>query len=165
MVKKKKFILCHYFKLFFFAKLKIKPWIQIRTWIRIKWGQSSGSGAKYNVFRSTTRLILSSPDGQGVTECYECQPKPHQKTFPGCTIRNTPSEPIHCIVWAKHLFNQVTCPYTSVAEPLEPPLLWRRRSREPEPHFLRRLRLRLHLLGKQKRKALFFCQTLLKSNL
>ena len=24
--------------------------------------------------------------------------------FPGCTIRNTPSEPIHCIVWAKHLF-------------------------------------------------------------
>jgi len=40
-------------------------------------------------------------------ECYECTPKPHQKTFPGCTIRNTPSEPIHCIVWAKHLFNQL----------------------------------------------------------
>ena len=38
------------------------------------------------------------------TECYECTAKPHQKTFPGCTIRNTPSEPIHCIVWAKHLF-------------------------------------------------------------
>jgi len=44
---------------------------------------------------------------KGATECYECQPKPHQKTFPGCTIRNTPSEPIHCIVWAKHLFNQL----------------------------------------------------------
>jgi len=41
------------------------------------------------------------------TECYECTPKPHQKSFPGCTIRNTPSEPIHCIVWAKHLFNQL----------------------------------------------------------
>ena len=41
------------------------------------------------------------------TECYECQPKPHQKTFPGCTIRNTPSEAIHCIVWAKHLLNQL----------------------------------------------------------
>ena len=27
----------------------------------------------------------------------------------GCTIRNTPSEPIHCIVWSKHLFNQVSC--------------------------------------------------------
>jgi len=44
---------------------------------------------------------------KGKTECYECQPKPRQKTFPGCTIRNTPSEPIHCIVWAKHLFNQL----------------------------------------------------------
>ena len=44
---------------------------------------------------------------KGKTECYECQPKPHQKSFPGCTIRNTPSEPIHCIVWAKHLFNQL----------------------------------------------------------
>ncbi|XP_029464238.1 SUMO-activating enzyme subunit 2 isoform X2 [Rhinatrema bivittatum] len=43
---------------------------------------------------------------KGVTECYECHPKPAQKTFPGCTIRNTPSEPIHCIVWAKYLFNQ-----------------------------------------------------------
>ncbi|XP_068115723.1 SUMO-activating enzyme subunit 2 [Hyperolius riggenbachi] len=44
---------------------------------------------------------------KSVTECYECQPKPTQKTFPGCTIRNTPSEPIHCIVWAKYLFNQL----------------------------------------------------------
>lgn len=44
---------------------------------------------------------------RGVTQCYECQPKPAQKTYPGCTIRNTPSEPIHCIVWAKHLFNQL----------------------------------------------------------
>ena len=41
---------------------------------------------------------------KGHTECYDCQPKPHQKSFPGCTIRNTPSEPIHCIVWSKHLF-------------------------------------------------------------
>ncbi|KAF5288283.1 hypothetical protein FQA39_LY04051 [Lamprigera yunnana] len=44
---------------------------------------------------------------KGVTQCYECRPKPPQKTFPGCTIRNTPSEPVHCIVWAKHLFNQL----------------------------------------------------------
>lgn len=41
---------------------------------------------------------------KGMTLCYECTPKAAQKTFPGCTIRNTPSEPIHCIVWAKHLF-------------------------------------------------------------
>lgn len=44
---------------------------------------------------------------RGVSQCYECTPKAAQKTFPGCTIRNTPSEPIHCIVWAKHLFNQL----------------------------------------------------------
>ncbi|XP_055540431.1 SUMO-activating enzyme subunit 2 [Wyeomyia smithii] len=44
---------------------------------------------------------------RGMTQCYECTPKAAQKSFPGCTIRNTPSEPIHCIVWAKHLFNQL----------------------------------------------------------
>lgn len=44
---------------------------------------------------------------KGLTQCYECLPKAPQKTFPGCTIRNTPSEPIHCIVWSKHLFNQL----------------------------------------------------------
>lgn len=44
---------------------------------------------------------------RGATQCYECAPKAAQKTYPGCTIRNTPSEPIHCIVWAKHLFNQL----------------------------------------------------------
>lgn len=41
---------------------------------------------------------------KGLTQCYECTPKPSQKTYPGCTIRNTPSELIHCVVWAKHLF-------------------------------------------------------------
>lgn len=41
---------------------------------------------------------------KGLSQCYECTPKAAQKTYPGCTIRNTPSEPIHCIVWAKHLF-------------------------------------------------------------
>ncbi|CAH0546939.1 unnamed protein product [Brassicogethes aeneus] len=44
---------------------------------------------------------------KGETQCYECTLKLPQKTFPGCTIRNTPSEPVHCIVWAKHLFNQL----------------------------------------------------------
>eukprot|EP00833_Pecoramyces_ruminatium_P008663 jgi/Orpsp1_1/1182695/evm.model.c7180000082281.1 len=37
-----------------------------------------------------------------VTECFECQPKPTPKTFPVCTIRSTPSAPIHCIIWAKN---------------------------------------------------------------
>lgn len=44
---------------------------------------------------------------KGLSQCYECTPKAAQKTYPGCTIRNTPSEPIHCIVWAKHLFKYV----------------------------------------------------------
>ncbi|XP_033626399.1 SUMO-activating enzyme subunit 2-like [Asterias rubens] len=44
---------------------------------------------------------------KGLTECYECVPQQATKSYPGCTIRNTPSEPIHCIVWAKHLFNQL----------------------------------------------------------
>ncbi|KIY50229.1 hypothetical protein FISHEDRAFT_64888 [Fistulina hepatica ATCC 64428] len=35
------------------------------------------------------------------TECFDCVPKPTQKTFPVCTIRSTPSQPIHCIVWSK----------------------------------------------------------------
>jgi ubiquitin-like 1-activating enzyme E1 B len=37
-------------------------------------------------------------------ECYECQPKPAQKVYPICTIRSTPSMPVHTIVWAKELF-------------------------------------------------------------
>ncbi|CAH8601372.1 unnamed protein product [Schistosoma margrebowiei] len=42
------------------------------------------------------------------TGCYECQPRGlGQRHYPTCTIRNTPSEPIHCVVWAKYLFNQL----------------------------------------------------------
>ena len=45
---------------------------------------------------------------KGKSECYECVPKEaKEKTYPTCTVRNTPSEPIHCIVWAKQLFNQL----------------------------------------------------------
>ncbi|CAD6889360.1 unnamed protein product [Tilletia controversa] len=41
------------------------------------------------------------PINPGTTECYDCQEKETPKTFPVCTIRSTPSTPIHCIVWAK----------------------------------------------------------------
>lgn len=42
------------------------------------------------------------------TECFECQPKATPQTFPVCTIRSTPSKPVHCIVWAKEfLFTQL----------------------------------------------------------
>ena len=43
-------------------------------------------------------------DKSSQTECYECQPKPTQKVYPICTIRSTPSQPVHCIVWAKELY-------------------------------------------------------------
>ena len=45
---------------------------------------------------------------RGVTQCFECEPpKKDENTYASCTIRNTPSLPIHCIVWAKHLFAQL----------------------------------------------------------
>ncbi|KAI8088804.1 uncharacterized protein BX664DRAFT_365212 [Halteromyces radiatus] len=45
---------------------------------------------------------------KGITECFDCHPKPTPTTYPVCTIRSTPSAPIHCIVWAKsYLFTQL----------------------------------------------------------
>jgi ubiquitin-like 1-activating enzyme E1 B len=38
---------------------------------------------------------------KGVTACYDCSPKEAPKSYPVCTIRSTPSQPIHCIVWGK----------------------------------------------------------------
>ncbi|KAJ5159519.1 Ubiquitin-activating enzyme E1-like [Penicillium canariense] len=38
---------------------------------------------------------------KGKTECYDCNPKETPKSYPICTIRSTPTQPIHCIVWAK----------------------------------------------------------------
>ncbi|KAI4128610.1 MAG: hypothetical protein LQ338_002644 [Usnochroma carphineum] len=45
---------------------------------------------------------------KGKSECYDCNTKETPKSFPVCTIRSTPSQPIHCIVWAKsYLFTEV----------------------------------------------------------
>ncbi|KAL8776688.1 MAG: hypothetical protein Q9213_008176 [Squamulea squamosa] len=45
---------------------------------------------------------------KGRSECYDCNTKETPKTFPVCTIRSTPSQPIHCIVWGKsYLFTEV----------------------------------------------------------
>lgn len=44
----------------------------------------------------------------GETECYECTGKETPKTFPVCTIRSTPSQPVHCVTWSKnYLFGQL----------------------------------------------------------
>lgn len=37
----------------------------------------------------------------GKTECYDCRSHPSPKSFAVCTIRSTPTQPIHSIVWAK----------------------------------------------------------------
>ncbi|OTA58009.1 hypothetical protein K449DRAFT_130758 [Hypoxylon sp. EC38] len=45
---------------------------------------------------------------KGITACYDCTAKEAPKTFPVCTIRSTPSQPIHCIVWSKsYLLNEI----------------------------------------------------------
>ncbi|PXF44511.1 SUMO-activating enzyme subunit 2 [Gracilariopsis chorda] len=38
-------------------------------------------------------------------ECYDCVQRLPQKTYAVCTIRSTPDKPVHCIVWAKYLFD------------------------------------------------------------
>lgn len=40
-------------------------------------------------------------------ECYDCTERPAQKTYAVCTIRSTPDKPVHCVVWAKFLFELV----------------------------------------------------------
>ncbi len=46
-----------------------------------------------------SRIIIKD-----VSECYDCQKKESPKVFPVCTIRSAPSTPIHCIQWAKLLY-------------------------------------------------------------
>lgn len=43
-------------------------------------------------------------DKNAGVECYECQTKATQKVYPICTIRSTPSMPVHCVVWGKELY-------------------------------------------------------------
>ena len=53
---------------------------------------------------STGYLGQSTVHYGGVCECYDCQPKATPKKFPICTIRSTPTLPVHTIQWAKELF-------------------------------------------------------------
>ena len=59
---------------------------------------------------ANVRLIESGTTGfngqvqvikKGQTACYDCTPKTTPKSYPVCTIRSTPTQSIHCIVWAK----------------------------------------------------------------
>lgn len=54
---------------------------------------------------------------KGESECIECMKRPAPKSFPICTIRNTPEKPIHCIVWAKDLlFERLFGPQDAVSD-------------------------------------------------
>ena len=44
---------------------------------------------------------------KGLTQCYQCSDRIKEKSFPVCTIRQRPDKLIHCIVWAKALFEGV----------------------------------------------------------
>ncbi len=43
-------------------------------------------------------------------ECYDCVEKKPQKSIAVCTIRSTPEKPVHCIVWAKSLWDLIFGP-------------------------------------------------------
>jgi ubiquitin-like 1-activating enzyme E1 B len=51
-------------------------------------------------YMGQSRVILKD-----LTECYECQKKEAPKVYPVCTIRSSPSTPVHCIQWAKLLYD------------------------------------------------------------
>lgn len=42
---------------------------------------------------------------RGLTQCYQCIAKEKEQSFPVCTIRQRPERLIHCIHWAKFLFD------------------------------------------------------------
>ncbi|CAE7322666.1 uba2 [Symbiodinium pilosum] len=46
--------------------------------------------------------VISKSDG---TQCFECKPVPTPQTYAVCTIRNTPDKPVHCLVWAKLIYD------------------------------------------------------------
>lgn len=43
-------------------------------------------------------------------ECFDCNQAPKQKSYPVCTIRSTPEKPVHCVVWAKSLWDLIFAP-------------------------------------------------------
>jgi ubiquitin-like 1-activating enzyme E1 B len=80
--------------------------------------------------RRVNRLCLAAKDGVGVpmveagttgylgqvsvitraVQCYECRPQEPPKVYPICTIRSTPSAPVHTIVWAKECYKLLFYP-------------------------------------------------------
>ena len=69
-----------------------------------------------------------------VSECYECHPVATPKTFAVCTIRSTPDRPVHCVVWAKHVFDALFGPEDedNVMNDLRQTLRWEEAEAERE---------------------------------
>jgi ubiquitin-like 1-activating enzyme E1 B len=75
---------------------------------RNDWFRGTGPDHQEGKERRATVINLVLINPQGVTRCYDCVPKEAPKSFPVCTIRSTPSQPIHCIVWGKsYLFTEI----------------------------------------------------------
>lgn len=51
-----------------------------------------------------------------LTPCYQCVERLKDQSFPVCTIRQRPEKPIHCIVWAKALFEGLYGPKEAVSQ-------------------------------------------------
>ncbi|KAJ4462749.1 putative SUMO-activating enzyme subunit uba-2 [Paratrimastix pyriformis] len=69
--------------------------------------------ARVPLIESGTRGVVGqvAPIIKGLTECYECNPITAPKQYAVCTIRDKPTAPIHCIVWAKMLFGRFFGPF------------------------------------------------------
>ena len=59
-------------------------------------------------YMGQSRVIIKD-----ISECYECQPKEAPKVYPVCTIRSSPSTPVHCIQWAKMMYELLFGPDTN----------------------------------------------------
>lgn len=80
------------------------------------WISGSSSTIAQGVLNCMFCIFLFSCLPQNRTECFDCIPKPTPKTFPVCTIRSTPSQPIHCIVWSKSYLLGCVAPFTLNSE-------------------------------------------------
>eukprot|EP00948_MAST-09A_sp_MAST-9A-sp1_P000461 g461.t1 len=58
------------------------------------------------------------------TQCWDCLSRPAPKTYPICTLRSTPSKPVHTIVWGKEFFKLLfgTSKDSMLWEPLDGPV-------------------------------------------
>lgn len=54
---------------------------------------------------------------KGRTPCYQCIERQRDQSFPVCTIRQRPEKTIHCIVWAKALYEGIYGPKENAANP------------------------------------------------